>query len=99
MNVLNETKIKELESQLSEERERVIQLEHKNTKLFEVEEELEKIRSEKIEYLGKKINIIYLFCDCLLEIFIINLCFRASKSESMFRRSKNYFRKRSIRAK
>lgn len=42
-----------MESQLSEERERVIQLEHDNTKLFEVEEELEKIRSEKAEYLGK----------------------------------------------
>lgn len=53
INTLNENKIKELEKQLAEERERVIQLERDNTKLFEVEEELAKERSENSELSGK----------------------------------------------
>ncbi|XP_046739296.1 CAP-Gly domain-containing linker protein 2 isoform X2 [Diprion similis] len=45
-NSLNENKIKELELKLSEERERVVQLEQESIKLFEAEEELTKLRSE-----------------------------------------------------
>ncbi|XP_014215601.1 restin homolog isoform X2 [Copidosoma floridanum] len=45
-NAKYESKIKELEKQLSEERERVIQLERDGTKLFEAEEELTKLRLE-----------------------------------------------------
>lgn len=43
---MNENKIRELELKLSEERERVVQLEQDSVKLFEVEEELTKLRSE-----------------------------------------------------
>ena len=60
-NSIYENKIKELEKQLSEERERVIQLERDSTKLFEAEEELTKLRieiqnsatGEKNEFSGK----------------------------------------------
>ncbi|XP_016838153.1 restin homolog isoform X2 [Nasonia vitripennis] len=45
-NSIYENKIKDLEKQLSEERERVIQLERDSTKLFEAEEELTKLRIE-----------------------------------------------------
>ncbi|KAL2718981.1 restin isoform X8 [Vespula squamosa] len=45
INTVNENRIKELEKQLSEERERVIQLERDSTKLFEAEEELARLRS------------------------------------------------------
>ncbi|XP_015603159.1 restin homolog isoform X2 [Cephus cinctus] len=45
-NALNESKIEELQKQLSEERERVVQLEHESTKLFEVEEELTRLKNE-----------------------------------------------------
>jgi predicted nucleic acid-binding Zn-ribbon protein len=45
-NSLYENKIKDLEKQLSEERERVIQLETDTIKLFETEEELAKLRIE-----------------------------------------------------
>lgn len=45
-NTLNENKIKELEQKLSEERERVVQLEQESIKLFEAEEELAKLRNE-----------------------------------------------------
>ncbi|KAK2581230.1 hypothetical protein KPH14_008024 [Odynerus spinipes] len=47
INTVNENRIKELEKQLSEERERVIQLERDSTKLFEAEEELARLRSER----------------------------------------------------
>ncbi|XP_011499541.1 PREDICTED: CAP-Gly domain-containing linker protein 2 [Ceratosolen solmsi marchali] len=43
-NSLYENKINDLEKQLSEERERVIQLERDTTRLFETEEELTKLR-------------------------------------------------------
>ncbi|XP_033230832.1 restin homolog isoform X2 [Belonocnema kinseyi] len=46
INVLNENKIKEIEKQLSEERERVVLLEKESTKLFEAEEELARLRVE-----------------------------------------------------
>lgn len=46
MNTLNESRVKELEQQLAEERERVIQLEKDSTKLFEAEEELARLRTE-----------------------------------------------------
>ncbi|XP_043504569.1 CAP-Gly domain-containing linker protein 1 isoform X1 [Polistes fuscatus] len=45
INTVNENRIKELEKLLSEERERVIQLERDSTKLFEAEEELARLRS------------------------------------------------------
>ncbi|XP_012277804.1 restin homolog isoform X2 [Orussus abietinus] len=45
-NALNEAKIKDLEKQLMEERERVLRLEQDSTKLFEAEEELTRLRSE-----------------------------------------------------
>jgi len=45
-NATYESKIKDLEKKLSEERERVIQLEKDSTKLFETEEELTKLRIE-----------------------------------------------------
>lgn len=45
-NATYESKIKDLEKKLSEERERAIQLEKDTTKLFEVEEELTKLRIE-----------------------------------------------------
>ncbi|XP_058800025.1 CAP-Gly domain-containing linker protein 2 isoform X2 [Phymastichus coffea] len=45
-NAVYENKIKGLEKQLSEERERVVQLERDSTKLFEAEEELAKLRLE-----------------------------------------------------
>ncbi|XP_034952546.1 restin homolog isoform X4 [Chelonus insularis] len=51
INTLNENKIKELEKELSEERERVIQLERDSTRLFELEEELTKLKNEKTEFL------------------------------------------------
>ena len=43
---MNENKIKELEKQLSEERERIVLLEKESTKLFEAEEELARLRVE-----------------------------------------------------
>lgn len=46
VNSKYENKIKDIEKQLSEERERVIQLERDSTKLFEAEEELAKLRLE-----------------------------------------------------
>ena len=46
INTVNETKIKDLEKQLLEERERVAQLEHDSIKLFETEEELARLRNE-----------------------------------------------------
>lgn len=46
INTLNENKIKEIEKQLSEERERVVLLEKESTKLFEAEEELARLRVE-----------------------------------------------------
>lgn len=60
-NSIYENKIKDLEKQISEERERVIQLERDSTKLFEAEEELTKLRielqsavaGEKNEFSGK----------------------------------------------
>lgn len=45
-NATYESKIKDLEKKLSEERERVIQLEKDSTKLFEAEEELAKLKTE-----------------------------------------------------
>ncbi|XP_015175088.1 PREDICTED: restin homolog isoform X3 [Polistes dominula] len=47
INTVNENRIKELEKLLSEERERVIQLERDSTKLFEAEEELARLRSNQ----------------------------------------------------
>lgn len=47
MNIVHENKIQVLEEQLNEERKRITQLEYDNTKLFEVEEELTTLRSEK----------------------------------------------------
>ncbi|XP_046474834.1 CAP-Gly domain-containing linker protein 1 isoform X1 [Neodiprion pinetum] len=52
-NSLNENKIKELELKLSEERERVVQLEQDSIKLFEAEEELTKLRSELSSTVGQ----------------------------------------------
>ncbi|XP_011148212.2 restin homolog isoform X3 [Harpegnathos saltator] len=46
INTVNESRIKELEKELSEERERVVQLERDNIKLFETEEELTRLRNE-----------------------------------------------------
>ncbi|XP_016911301.1 restin homolog isoform X3 [Apis cerana] len=46
VNTVNENRIKDLEKQLLEERERVAQLEHDSIKLFETEEELSRLRNE-----------------------------------------------------
>ncbi|XP_014485413.1 PREDICTED: restin homolog isoform X2 [Dinoponera quadriceps] len=46
INTVNESRIRELEKKLSEERERVVQLERDNIKLFEAEEELTRLRNE-----------------------------------------------------
>ncbi|KOC70907.1 CAP-Gly domain-containing linker protein 1 [Habropoda laboriosa] len=46
INTVNENRIKDLEKQLLEERERVAQLEHDSIKLFETEEELARLRNE-----------------------------------------------------
>lgn len=46
INTVNENRIKDLEKQLLEERERVGQLEHDSIKLFETEEELARLRNE-----------------------------------------------------
>ncbi|KZC13260.1 CAP-Gly domain-containing linker protein 1 [Dufourea novaeangliae] len=46
INTVNENRIKDLEKQLAEERERVAQLEQDSTKLFETEEELARLRNE-----------------------------------------------------
>lgn len=46
INTVNENRIKDLEKQLTEERERVAQLEQDNIKLFETEEELARLRNE-----------------------------------------------------
>lgn len=45
INTKNESKLKELENQLQEERERAAKLEKESTRLFELEEELAKERS------------------------------------------------------
>ncbi|KAI4503130.1 hypothetical protein M0802_002174 [Mischocyttarus mexicanus] len=54
INTVNENRIKELEKLLSEERERVIQLERDSTKLFEAEEELARLRSTQTSNQDKK---------------------------------------------
>lgn len=46
INTVNESRIRELEKELSEERERVVQLERDSVKLFEAEEELARLRNE-----------------------------------------------------
>ncbi|EGI67413.1 CAP-Gly domain-containing linker protein 1 [Acromyrmex echinatior] len=47
INTVNESRIKELEDELaSERRERIVQMERDSTKLFEVEEELARLRNE-----------------------------------------------------
>nr|XP_033323317.1 CAP-Gly domain-containing linker protein 1 isoform X3 [Megalopta genalis] len=46
INTVNENKIKDLEKQLAEERERVAQFEQDSIKLFETEEELARLRNE-----------------------------------------------------
>ncbi|XP_076674021.1 cytoplasmic linker protein 190 isoform X3 [Andrena cerasifolii] len=46
INTVNENRIRELEKQLSEERERISRLEQDNIKLFETEEELSRLRNE-----------------------------------------------------
>ncbi|XP_078045829.1 cytoplasmic linker protein 190 isoform X2 [Augochlora pura] len=46
INTVNENKIKDLEKQLAEERERVAQFEQDSIKLFETEEELTRLRNE-----------------------------------------------------
>ncbi|KAG7198920.1 hypothetical protein KM043_015737 [Ampulex compressa] len=46
VNTVNENRIKELETQLLEERERVTKLEGESVKLFEAEEELARLRNE-----------------------------------------------------
>nr|XP_034182737.1 restin homolog isoform X2 [Osmia lignaria] len=46
INTVNENRIKDLEKQLLEERERVAQLERDSIKLFETEEELTRLRNE-----------------------------------------------------
>ncbi|XP_044003775.1 CAP-Gly domain-containing linker protein 1-like isoform X2 [Aphidius gifuensis] len=50
VNIVHENTIQVLEGQLNEERKRITQLEYDNTKLFEVEEELATLRSEKKVY-------------------------------------------------
>ncbi|XP_035739446.1 CAP-Gly domain-containing linker protein 1-like isoform X6 [Vespa mandarinia] len=54
INTVNENRIKALEKQLSEERERIIQLERDSTKLFEAEEELARLRSNNVNNQDKK---------------------------------------------
>lgn len=79
INTVNETKIKDLEKQLLEERERVVQLEHDNIKLFETEEELARLRNEASNAaiqekqlegtLGKDIIITYYFIHSLITAY------------------------------
>ncbi|XP_046831078.1 restin homolog isoform X1 [Vespa crabro] len=54
INTVNENRIKALEKQLSEERERIIQLERDSTKLFEAEEELARLRSNNANNQDRK---------------------------------------------